>query len=212
MIWTARPGASSTMMTPVDYRCSGIEAAQRARRPFRHDASIPVRRKSRGGKHGPHIVPEDPSRVRRRRPDVPKAETLPGPARPSGRGGSLGDGARLCAQPCRRLGRQPHRADAGAIDHPPAGFYGDATADVWLAAQRQAERQAEEMQQRIAARIARVAPGVELRRSDVTGAMCPTGLLISAVTPTPCCSAGARTAAATSAPCSMRRCSSPDAP
>jgi nucleotide-binding universal stress UspA family protein len=54
-----------------------------------------------------------------------------------------------------------------------AGFYGEATADVWLAAQRQAEREAEEMEARLREVVARVAPAAELRRSDIVGGDVP---------------------------------------
>ncbi len=46
---------------------------------------------------------------------------------------------------------------------------GDATADVWLAAQRQAEKEAKEMEQRLRERLAKSSPRAELRRSDIVG-------------------------------------------
>lgn len=51
----------------------------------------------------------------------------------------------------------------------PTGFYGDATAEVWLAAQEQAEKEAEALEQKLRQRIQRIAPQTELRTSKVVG-------------------------------------------
>ena len=51
----------------------------------------------------------------------------------------------------------------------PAGFYGEATADAWLAARAQAEKEAAELERRLRERLAKTAPEAELRRSDSVG-------------------------------------------
>ena len=51
----------------------------------------------------------------------------------------------------------------------PAGFYGEATADAWLAARAQAEKEAAELERLLRARLEKAAPEAEFRRLDVLG-------------------------------------------
>jgi nucleotide-binding universal stress UspA family protein len=51
----------------------------------------------------------------------------------------------------------------------PAGFYGEATADAWLAARAQAEKEAAELERMLRARLEKAAPEAEFRRMDVLG-------------------------------------------